>query len=120
MSQRFVILRHSGHGPLHYDWMFEAGDALATWQTAEGPDELFIGKPVGATKLPDHRLAYLDYEGPVSGDRGSVERIAEGTCVFIERSAMRWVIELSEKQGVIILARGEEDSAESWQLSRAE
>ena len=28
---------------------------------------------------PDHRLAYLDYEGPVSGGRGSVTRWDQGT-----------------------------------------
>ena len=32
-----------------------------------------------AEVLPDHRLAYLDYEGPISGDRGSVTRWDRGT-----------------------------------------
>jgi hypothetical protein len=30
-------------------------------------------------RLADHRLAYLDYEGPVSGDRGIVRRLDTGT-----------------------------------------
>ncbi len=29
---------------------------------------------IAAEALPDHRPVYLDYEGPVSGDRGTVAR----------------------------------------------
>ncbi|WP_404306225.1 hypothetical protein [Neorhodopirellula lusitana] len=32
-----------------------------------------------ATRLPDHRAIYLDYDGAISGDRGDVERLATGT-----------------------------------------
>ncbi len=32
------------------------------------------GAHIAALALPEHRLAYLDYEGPVSGNRGSVKR----------------------------------------------
>lgn len=31
-----------------------------------------------ATRLPDHRKKYLDYEGPVSGDRGQVRAVSRG------------------------------------------
>ena len=31
-----------------------------------------------AVPLPDHRLFYLDYEGPVSGNRGTVSRWDQG------------------------------------------
>ncbi|GAB5404991.1 MAG: hypothetical protein Aurels2KO_32220 [Aureliella sp.] len=31
-----------------------------------------------AVRLPDHRKKYLDYEGPVSGNRGSVRAVARG------------------------------------------
>jgi hypothetical protein len=40
-----------------------------------------------AIRLPDHRLAYLDYEGPVSGDRGQVKRIDRGDYVVVEETA---------------------------------
>ena len=30
------------------------------------------------SKLPPHRLHYLDYEGPISGDRGEVRRVDRG------------------------------------------
>ncbi|HBE68769.1 MAG TPA: hypothetical protein DDW52_11540 [Planctomycetaceae bacterium] len=41
------------------------------------------GKPtnpsVSAERLIDHRRHYLTYEGPVSGNRGEVKRVASGT-----------------------------------------
>ena len=53
----------------------EKGEALATWALAEPPDS---AGPVAAEALPDHRLAYLEYEGEVSGGRGSVRRWDHG------------------------------------------
>ena len=120
MSQRFVILRHSGHGPLHYDWMLEEGDALATWRTADGPEALVVGQAVEATRLPDHRLAYLDYEGPVSGGRGNVERVAAGTYEPVERTTRRWAVQLSDGQGVIVIESDVDAPADCWRLHRGE
>jgi len=79
---RFVILRHTfpdgGNGEFfdHYDLMLEQEGKLATWQLEDLPD---FNKSVAAKKLPDHRALYLDYEGPISDDRGSVKRIMAGT-----------------------------------------
>ena len=67
---RFVILEHD-HPVLHWDLMLEAGDVLQTWRLAMPP---CLGVPIEATALGDHRRAYLDYEGPVSGNRGNVKR----------------------------------------------
>jgi hypothetical protein len=33
---------------------------------------------IAAEALPEHRMLYLDYEGPVSGDRGKVVRWDSG------------------------------------------
>ena len=79
MSDEFVILRHTETGGVHYDLMLREGDALATWRLDADPAEMAVGEIAAATTLPDHRLAYLDYEGPISGDRGSVERVDRGT-----------------------------------------
>ena len=75
---RFVILEHLWRG-VHYDLMLEdeAAGCLRTWAV----DPPFGFGPTAdreARRLPDHRLAYLDYEGPISGDRGVVKRIARG------------------------------------------
>ena len=72
---RFVVLEHD-HPTLHWDLMLEAAGALKTWRLARPP--LRENAPIAATKLPDHRLAYLDYEGPVSGNRGTVTRWDRG------------------------------------------
>jgi hypothetical protein len=66
---RFVILEHD-HPVLHWDLMLEAGDVLQTWRLAAPPQ----AQAIEATALGDHRRMYLDYEGPVSGARGTVRR----------------------------------------------
>ena len=72
---RFVILRHefsqSQQRDTHWDLMLEQQGALRTWALASEPD---AETEIAAEALPDHRLAYLAYEGPVSGNRGSVTR----------------------------------------------
>ena len=78
---RFVILEHD-HPALHWDLMLEAGDVLQTWRLAEPPAP---GLAIEATALADHRLAYLDYEGPISGNRGTVSRWDAG--VFTDATA---------------------------------
>lgn len=40
-----------------------------TWRLSSPPD---VAATLVAEELPDHRLMYLDYEGPVSGNRGTV------------------------------------------------
>ena len=75
MSRRFVILKHD-HPFLHWDLLLENGPVAATWRLLRPPE---CGKPIESERLPDHRLQYLDYEGPVGGDRGSVQRLHAGT-----------------------------------------
>ena len=43
-----------------------------------------------AIRLPDHRKHYLDYEGEVSGDRGTVSRIDSGT--YEQQSPVRFML----------------------------
>jgi len=73
---RFVILVHEAPWGRHWDLMLEKGPALATWAIPRPPD---AAGTLLAEALPDHRLAYLDYEGPVSGGRGHVTRWDQGT-----------------------------------------
>ena len=49
---------------------------LKTWACREPPQ---AGVEIPCEALADHRLAYLDYEGPISGGRGSVTRWDRGT-----------------------------------------
>jgi hypothetical protein len=67
---RFVILEHD-HPVLHWDLMLECGAVLKTWRLAAAP---VAGQAVCAEAVFDHRPIYLDYEGPISGGRGRVQR----------------------------------------------
>jgi hypothetical protein len=72
---RFVILCHQmppqSPRPDHWDLMLEDGDHLLTWSLPAAP---LVGEQFWALPLAEHRLDYLDYEGPLTGDRGSVTR----------------------------------------------
>lgn len=61
--------------------MLEWGDVLRTWALERPPH---AGKPIPADALADHRLRYLDYEGPVRGERGSVTRWDKGLYELLE------------------------------------
>lgn len=78
MEQRFVILKHSVNGAAHFDLMLEVEgqEKLRTWQLARWP--LNVGESCLARQLDDHRRAYLEYEGEISGGRGVVQRVASG------------------------------------------
>ena len=78
---RYVILRHDGIEQPHFDVMFEAAESgpLITLRSDAWP----AVKGSTLQRLADHRRAYLDYEGPVSGNRGFVRRIASGTCELL-------------------------------------
>lgn len=101
---RFAVLWHqrilaSGKDDSHWDLLLELdSDNLLTWRISQlpflnlaalaGPDIARIApsKPevsqlaesVEAIRLPDHRAVYLDYEGPIDNDRGTVTRRAGG------------------------------------------
>lgn len=116
---RFVILRHetpAGYERAsHYDLMLEMGDSLRTWALAELP---VPGREMVVEALPNHRLAYLDYEGAISGNRGVVTRLETGEFEVLEVSAEVLVVQLSGQQlrGRLML-RKDVDVGESWKLS---
>lgn len=58
----------------HYDVMFESTEGLETWAVMRLPDAI----AQVAHRLDLHRAVYLDYEGPISGDRGEVRRVDAG------------------------------------------
>jgi hypothetical protein len=72
---RFAILEHD-HPELHWDLLLERGPVLRAWRLAQPPTQ--IGQTIAAVALAEHRLVYLDYEGPVSGNRGTVRRWDHG------------------------------------------
>jgi hypothetical protein len=103
---RFVLLNHEcppGYiKPSHYDFMLEFDGVLWTWELRQFP-EAWRGKAappnevLSATRLADHRLTYLDYEGPLSGNRGSVRQLATGTFTLLAADAERIAVRLDSK-----------------------
>ncbi len=79
---KFVIHHHTGNPreEAHYDVMIESYEALLTWRISESAmKKLLEGKEVSASRIADHRKAYLTYEGPISCDRGVVKIMDCGT-----------------------------------------
>lgn len=107
---RFVILEHD-HPTQHWDLMLEAGEVLRTWRLAEPPRH---GAAIAAVAVFDHRLLYLDYEGPISGNRGRVIRWDAGAFDWRERKDERVIVQLHGLQlrGTLHLRR---TNAENWE-----
>jgi hypothetical protein len=111
---RFVILEHD-HPHLHWDLMLEAGDILRTWRLSAPPRP---GETVAAEPAFDHRLHYLDYEGPVSGGRGRVVRWDHGTYAGTKERDGRLVVRFEGERlrGTAVLERG---AGGAWSLTIA-
>ncbi len=76
---RFVVLTHDWPAH-HWDFLVEAQGALRAWRLLAEP---FADVDIPVEPNFDHRLFYLDYEGPVSGGRGTVSRWDAGTCDWL-------------------------------------
>ncbi|HED52879.1 MAG TPA: hypothetical protein ENJ00_01590 [Phycisphaerales bacterium] len=84
---RTVLLRHSlPDGSWHHDWLVQCDPDPAapvpTFRTSARVDDR---EPTGfdALRIGDHRPLYLAYEGPISGGRGEVSRVAAGEVVIL-------------------------------------
>lgn len=110
--RRFALLRHETKHDEHLDLMFNALDGdggdgvdstnnvrtnartLATWRL------LIVSLTEGASwevacePLPPHRQLYLTYEGPLTGERGCVKRVASGVFVGSLTAHSDWTVVL--------------------------
>ena len=96
---RFVLLFHelppNSVRPSHWDLMLEKDGVLQTWAIAQNP----LNKGVyDAVQLADHRIDYLSFQGPISGDRGHVSRTDFGDIV-------RWQALPEPGQGFVIVLK---------------
>lgn len=92
--RKFVILTHD-HPVLHWDFMLESGDVLKTWRLLEEPVPENCLRGIVAEALLDHRRDYLEYEGPVSEDRGSVTRWDRGVYTIVVETDSKLVVEMN-------------------------
>lgn len=123
MITRFALLRHEVPADFrrgsHWDLLLEREVVCWTWALEELPAGIEGDQGptvVEALRLPDHRKHYLEYEGPVSKDRGVVTRVLEGQCQWQESTDQRICVQLASERGVRVLLL-ESSSGERWQLS---
>lgn len=99
--------------------MLERGGALLTWQLSKEPG---YGRdlPIRARRIADHRIAYLTYEGRISGDRGCVRRTDSGTVRFVTLTADTVRVRLHGERlaGLFSLTRSAGD--DNWIFDRTE
>ena len=117
--RQYVLLLHQLAAGAHWDLGLDIGPALATWQLLTDPAALMTGQAIAARRLQDHRLAYLDYEGPVAGDRGHVQQIDRGLWLPIEQTPSRWTFRLD---GALLIGRfeltAEAETPDHWTAYR--
>ena len=88
----FALLEHkTPDGNVHWDFLLEVAgqERLATWRLADNP--LTASGDIAAEKLPDHRRIYLEYEGPLTQNRGKVRRLDRGNAevhAFTDENAL--------------------------------
>jgi hypothetical protein len=92
---RFALSVHDSPRGLHYDFFLEAGETLRTWALPCLPEP---GQEIPCDALADHRGMYLDYEGPISGDRGTVARWDQGTFILQSWTDGEVLVELAGKK----------------------
>ena len=111
---RFVILTHD-HPFLHWDFMLEKEAGLHTWRLLQAPDG---GGAIEAEPLAVHRLAYLDYEGPVSGNRGTVWAFDRGDYTLVEEAGDSVVVQLrgAKLRGQATIRRQPETGAATFEF----
>ena len=91
MSERFAVLDHDWPTP-HRDLLLQSGGVLRAWRL---PAQFDLHEPIPAEAIANHRLLYLDYEGPVGGDRGSVQRWDAGALEWLEGGEVQLRVRLS-------------------------
>lgn len=87
---RFAILEHDWP-TRHWDFLLECGAVLRAWRLLEEPG---VGRAISAEANADHRMLYLDYEGPVSENRGAVRRWDAGSFEWIAAGPDRIEVKL--------------------------
>lgn len=108
---RYAVLRHEGIDAPHVDFLFETSprSMLQTWRLPTWP----VRDVEQATPLRDHRPAFLTYQGQLTGDRGHVMRIDEGTCRF-EQSPRRLVVSFSPSNQRLLFEK--DAGADTWHV----
>jgi hypothetical protein len=103
------VLHHTGIEEPHFDLMLETsvGSGLATWRVGSWP--LRTGTPI--EHLAQHRREYLEYQGPLSDNRGEVWRVAAGAHSVLQDDPALLVVRLDD-MSVLRLFRAPNSAAQ--------
>ena len=102
----------------HYDLLFrdpEGEAGLLTWRLAEPTWRWCEVGVLEAVAIQRHRDHYLSYEGPLTGGRGTVERVDAGQVWAVDWATNRGMLRFKTERflGQVRLKRIE---GASWQL----
>ncbi len=114
-NKKFVIQEHSSGPDVHWDFMLELGGILQTYRLDKAPSEA-LHLAVNATKIFDHPLKFLTYEGPVNKGRGNVRIAESGSYKIVHQAHDLIELNLSGKilKGKFTLTHIEGDN---WQFA---
>ncbi|RLT05856.1 MAG: hypothetical protein DWI21_12245 [Planctomycetota bacterium] len=112
---RFVLLTHD-HPFVHWDLLLEDVETARTWRLLECPARWLVDPSIAivAEAIGDHRRMYLDYEGPVSRERGHVVRWDHGQAEWLTESESSVRVRLSGSRLVGELVLDRETSQPLW------
>lgn len=125
--QRFAVSLHQmpSHQsrPTHFDLFLEKEDFLMSWIL---PAQLSDQMNTFVTPNRNHRKDYLDYEGPISQDRGTIHRVQQGRLLWkqSDKNLVEALLRLDNRTYTLTIDRiGEESSDppnEQWRLQLKE
>ena len=101
--------------------MLESGGTLRAWALTANPTQCDIAQVgIDAEQLPDHRLEYLDYEGPISQGRGRVEQVDAGQFDVLSETEFELELRLAggKLTGDWTLLRNSSAGENHWLFSR--
>ena len=115
VPNRFVILHHLAPTGEHWDLMLEQPDCLFTWRMSAEPVDR-DACPIECLRINEHRKRYLEHEGPISGGRGIVSRVDQGTYQCLSADENGWILNLQGRRlrGDFSLLRSDPASQSRW------
>jgi len=131
-SFQFVVLYHQfppgSNRKSHWDLLLEQPNPdsfqLLCFEVSAPPQNW--EKTTSAKRLPDHREIYLTYEGPISGNRGTVAQLLKGDVQWVTQTENFLVLNLqfrweNEKQSPIVtaalsLTKATSENHQGWDL----
>jgi hypothetical protein len=94
----------------HYDLMIEQGQELLSWRIND-IEHLGDNRGVPCVRITNHRKEYLSYEGPVSGNRGTVRLYDSGLYTVLRWELNIIMLEMKGERISGILTITDPDSA---------